>query len=106
VATALEGHESAGDGRRISRGSPLTNGRRQRELEDAVGSWHRLLWCPAGGGEHGKDSTPQAAGAHPRQIEMSLGAALHEPRVVIARQHVVVAVEDRQHIPTVSRNAV
>jgi hypothetical protein len=96
MAAAFQRHEAARGPTCVGRGPSLTDRGRKLELHHSVASRQRLLSSSQGGRENGEDAAAHAAGAHSRKIQVSSRAAVHEPRMVIAGQDIVVAVEHRQ----------
>ena len=79
---------------RVRRGHLAGDGVDLRELDDRAVALQVSDRLAARRGEDREDAAAQAAGAHPRQIEMAAVAPAGERGVVLAREHVVVPVED------------
>jgi hypothetical protein len=64
----------------------------------AAGAYRpRFVVAARRGGEDREHPAADAAGAHPGEIEVAAAAARDEAPVVVARERVVVAVEDAEH---------
>ncbi len=96
VPGALERQQAPGDGGRVRGGLGVSDGRRELELEHAVGSRERLAAGALGGREDREDAAAHTAGAHPRQVEVPARTTVDDAVVIRARERVVVPVERRQ----------
>ena len=95
---ALERQQPPRGGARVGGGHRVLHRRRGLELDHAVVTRHPdLARAPVRGREHREDRPADAAGAHPRQVEVAAVAPASEQRMVLARQRVVVPVENRHH---------
>jgi hypothetical protein len=97
-ALPLERQQSPRGGARVGGGHCVLHRGSGLELDHSVVTRNLdLARAPVRSREHGKDRATHAARAHPRQVEVPAVAPGSEQRMILARQRVVVPVENRYH---------
>jgi hypothetical protein len=98
VTATLERQQAARDRGPVRRGVVVLERGGIFPLDHAVVSRNlRVRFTFHGRREHREDPTAHASRPHPGEVEMAVRPAVDDPRVILAGEHVVVAVEDGLH---------
>ena len=93
---AIEREQPAGDPGRVGGREVVAERQRVLPLEHSVVARDLDVVAAPGVGEHREDRAADPARSHPRDVEVAVRPALGDQRVVLARERIVVSVEDRQ----------